>query len=142
MTDPFAESNAALRHHAAEVARKTQRYQEMREGLAEMSVTETSPDGRVTLTVDAGGVLTDLRLDDEDTRAPGHEISATVLITLRRAQSRLPERAAEIIGALESDPDTVDHALSGYRARFPEMPAEFPVPLRAENGSRDARPRR
>lgn len=135
MTDPFAESNAALRRHAEEVARKNQRYREMREGLAKMSVTETSPDGRVTLTVDAGGVLTDLRLDDEDTRPPSQEISATVLTTLRRAQSRLPERAAEIIGALENDPDAVDQALSGYRERFPGMPAAFPAPIRAENGS-------
>lgn len=138
MTDPFADSSTALRQHAAEVTRKDQRYQEMREDLAKMSVTETSPDGSVTLTVDAGGVLTDLRLGDEDERPPSPEIAATVLITLRRAQSRLPERAAEIIGAMESDPDAVDLALSGRRERFPEMPAEFPASVRAENGSRGA----
>lgn len=139
MTEPFAESNVALRRQATEVTENAQRYQKLREGLAGISVTETSPDGRVTLTVDAGGVLTDLHLDDDDARPPSQEIEATVLTTLRRAQSRLPERAAEIIGTMESDPDAVCQALSDYREHFPESPPEIPAPARAENGSWGAR---
>lgn len=136
MTDPFAESPAALRRRAPEGAERPQPPRARPASPAEITVTETSPDGRVTLTVDADGVLTDLWLDDGDARPPSPGIGATVLLTLRRAQSRLPERAAEIIGAAENESDALDQELSDYRAGFPEIPVAIPAPTRAENGSR------
>src|SRR5689334_30772 len=112
MTDPFAEKNAALLQQAADVAGKARRYQDIRESLAKVFVTETSPEGTVTVTVDASGLMTDLRVEDRGAPLPGREVAARVLATLRRAQSKLPERAAEVIRSVEDDPAAVDEALS------------------------------
>jgi DNA-binding protein YbaB len=137
MTDPFAEKNAALLRQADAVAEHARRYEEMKAGLAKVSVTESSPDDAVTVTVDANGLVTDLRVEGQD------EIAASVLATMRRAQSRLPARAAAVIQSVEDDPAAVEEALAGYRERFPEpAPLPSPEPSRAGDGSWGARTRR
>ncbi|GLY65632.1 YbaB/EbfC family nucleoid-associated protein [Amycolatopsis taiwanensis] len=141
MTDPFAEKNAELLRHADDVAEKARRYQEMRAGLATVAVTESSPDGAVTVTVDASGLLTGLRIEDRGAPQPGRQVAATVLATLRRAQSRLPQLAAEVMRSIEDDPAAVDEALAGYRDRFPEPPpadvVTSPAPSPAMNARAD-----
>ncbi|HET6504862.1 MAG TPA: YbaB/EbfC family nucleoid-associated protein [Amycolatopsis sp.] len=142
MTDPFAEKNAALIRQAAGLTESAQRYQDMREGLAKVSVTESSPDGVVTVTVDASGLMTDLRIEDRGDPRPGKEIAAAVLSTLRRAHAQLPARAAEVIRSVENDPAAAGEALAGYRERFPELPAtDLAEPAGAENGAWGVRTR-
>src|SRR5207302_10410592 len=51
-----------------------------------------------------------------------------------RAQSRLPERLAEVMaGTIGDDPRTVETIVGNYRAKFPEPEPEEPEPATAEN---------
>lgn len=136
MTDPFATKNAALLRQATEVAANVQRYQNIRADLAKMSVTASSPDGVVTVTVDASGLLTALRIEDRGTPLPGKEVAASVLATLKRAQADLPDRAADVLRSFEDDPEAVDGALADYRERFPQpLSTECSEPTPVANGA-------
>ncbi len=105
----------------AEARSTVERLAKLREKTAQVSVTDTSPDGAITVTVDAGGVLTGLRITDQLTGRPGARIAEQVLATIRRAQSRI---AGTMTGVLRDtvgdDEEIVDHVLAVYRERFPE----------------------
>lgn len=107
---------------AAEVRHTVERLGQLRNQAEQVSVTETSPDGSVTVTVNSGGVLTDLRIVDQDGGQSGARIAAQVLETMRKAQSRIADRMSEIMRA--DDPELRDQVLAVYHDRFPEPEAE------------------
>ncbi|HEY8371897.1 MAG TPA: YbaB/EbfC family nucleoid-associated protein [Pseudonocardiaceae bacterium] len=114
-----------LRRWAAAVEEKARRYQEMQRQVAAVSVTETSRDGAVRVTVDSSGVVTDLVISDAVRTMSGAQISALVLSTMRRAQARISDRIAEVATAtVGDDPETVDAMVTTYRERFPEPEPE------------------
>jgi DNA-binding protein YbaB len=112
----------------AEAKAKAARYQEMRAGVEQVTVTESSSDGLVTVTVDAGGVVTDLRLTDRIAEHSGAQVAAIMLATMRRAQARLGERVARIVQDTVGDDQAVlDKVTSSYHSRFPApAPEEEP----------------
>ncbi|HEX8870777.1 MAG TPA: YbaB/EbfC family nucleoid-associated protein, partial [Lentzea sp.] len=104
-------------------------YQEMRAQAGHVSVTESSKDGMVTVTIDSSGNVTDLRITDRVRELSGAEVAAEVLLTMRRAQSKLPEKLAEVMAAtIGDDPGTAEVIVGNYRAKFPEPPSDEPVP--------------
>src|SRR6187551_2475076 len=74
------------------------RFQDLHDRVSRMSVTETSRDGLIKVTVSSSGALTELEM-------PGSlaGVAAGVLECVRRAQSRIPEllreTAAQTVGA-------------------------------------------
>jgi DNA-binding protein YbaB len=105
-----------------------ERFARMRAQAEQVSVTETSADGTVTVTVNSGGVLTDLKIADQALGQPGARVAATVLTTMRQAQAQLANRMNEVMQAtMADDGATVDRVLSVYRDRFPE-PEPDPKP--------------
>lgn len=109
----------------ADAKAKAARYQEMRAGVEQVSVTESSQDGLVTLTVDAGGVITDLRLTDRIAEHSGAQVAAIMLATMRRAQSRIGERVSQIVqDTVGEDQAVLDKVTSSYHSRFPEPEPE------------------
>jgi DNA-binding protein YbaB len=120
--DDAAAANARLDQWAADARAKAQRYQEMQVEVSRVSTTESSPDGVVTATVDANGALTDLRITDRMKDMSGAQVAAAVLATMRRAQSRLHDRVAEVMqSTIGDDPAAMDIVLASYRGRFPEV---------------------
>ncbi|GAA4829886.1 YbaB/EbfC family nucleoid-associated protein [Saccharopolyspora rosea] len=113
--DP-AQAEQALQDWADGLRDKAQRFAEVRRQLDDTRITES---GRsVTVTVDAQGVPTDVRF--ADSRAPGAELSAEFMAVLRRAQSRITERATEITGSVLGDDSAAANAvLEQFRRRFP-----------------------
>ena len=113
-TDP-AQAEQALRNWADGLRDKAQRFAEVRRQLDDTRITES---GRsVTVTVDAQGVPTDVRF--ADSRVSGAELSAEFMAVLRRAQSRITERATEITGSVLGDDSAADAGLEQFRRRFP-----------------------
>src|SRR5262249_8510857 len=94
MSDPLpgtgAEAAARIDQLTAAARVKAERYGVMRALAGQVSVSESSKDGVVTVTVDSAGNLTDLRITDKVRELSGAEVAAAVLFTLRTAQSRLP----------------------------------------------------
>jgi DNA-binding protein YbaB len=116
----------AFSRQVAESGDQLARIQQLRTATEQVSVTETSADGMVTVVVDGSGVLTDLKITD--TTAPGARIAAEVLSTMRRAQARLAGRVREVIeSTIGDDPATMDRVTATYRDRFPEPPADEPA---------------
>jgi DNA-binding protein YbaB len=134
MGDPLFGSSgdvtARLDQWTAAAHAKAERYQAMQAQAGLVSVTESSSDGLVTVTVDSVGNVTDLRLTDQVKEMSGAQVAAAVLATLRKAQSRLPERLAEVMAeTIGDDPRTAEAIVDKYRSRFPEPePEEPPAP--------------
>jgi len=113
-----------LRKLAEDLQRKATRYGELQTQLNQTSVTMSSPDGGIRVTVDANGVPTDFtfteRFRDLDTAA----MSAALVSTLRRAQVRLRDQVTELTTATVGDDGPGNDMLAKYRERFPDPPAE------------------
>ncbi|GAA3022666.1 YbaB/EbfC family nucleoid-associated protein [Actinokineospora globicatena] len=114
-----------LRRWSAGVAAKAERYQEMQTEVAAVSVTESSREDFVSVTVDATGAVTDLVISERSREISGAELSELVLRTMRLAQSRITEQVAEVMTrTVGDDPQTVAAVVDSYRARFPEPEPE------------------
>lgn len=118
-----------MRRWAAAVEEKAQRYQEMQAEVARVSVTESSRDDVVRVTVDATGAVTDLVISDKHRDLAGTELSTMVLTTMRRAQSRITDHVAEVMTrTVGDDQQTVTTVVDSYRQRFPEPEPEAERP--------------
>ncbi|GLZ31961.1 hypothetical protein Lesp02_41490 [Lentzea sp. NBRC 105346] len=133
MSGPTANGNlsstAGVDQWVARARAKAERYQEMKAQAGQISVTETSRDGLVTVSIDSSGNVTDMRITDQVRELSGAEVAAAVLMTMRRAQAKLPEKLAEVMAAtIGDDAQTVDTIVGNYRAKFPEPPSDEPQP--------------
>ncbi|MCP2094295.1 MULTISPECIES: YbaB/EbfC family nucleoid-associated protein [Actinosynnema] len=104
---------------------KAQRYEAMAERVQGMSVTETSRDGHVRLTIGSNGILTDLQIAEPARERRMAEVSAEIMRTLQKAQSRIPEllqqAMAETIGTQDQTANTL---FQEAKKNFPAPPAE------------------
>src|SRR3954453_15770636 len=110
---------AGIDQWVADAKAKAERYQEMRAQAQQVSATESSKDGLVTVTVDSSGNVSDLRIPDRSRELSGAEVAAAVLGTMRRAQAKLPEQLAAVMAeTIGEDTRTVDTIVGNYRAKF------------------------
>lgn len=122
-----ADAERRVEQWAAQVTEKAQRYQNMQAQVAELSVTESSADGAVRLTVGSSGVLADLELTERAGQLPPRQLAAQIMDTMRRAQGKLSGRVADVMRAsVGEDVETINSVVSSYRQRFPEQPDEPP----------------
>lgn len=136
MTDP----NQLLTDFEARLAETTRVAEQVRSGLDSVNAAARSADGKVAVTVDAAGNVVDLRLSDA-------ELAATVLSTIRRAQSRLAGAVHKSMPAELAGTELVAELDERYRTTYPAEPE----PTRArslrlgaeeERAAEQARPRK
>ncbi|WP_439657597.1 YbaB/EbfC family nucleoid-associated protein [Lentzea sp. HUAS TT2] len=114
---------------AALVTARAEKFRALDRDVGAVTVTETSRDGVVRVTVDASGVLRQLELSDRIREFSGQTLAAHVLATLRRAQARIADEMSSLTADLAADdPAAAAAMVAGYRRRFPEQP---PDPLAA-----------
>lgn len=79
----------------------------MQDALARRHVSAQSRDGHVRLTVDWQGLPRSLEIDDEAMSGRGEHLAATILDTLRQAQSQMAEQIAGLAVSTfgQSSPD-------------------------------------
>lgn len=96
-------------------ARSLEGYARLREELAGMTCTARSADGTVTVTVDSGGALRDLRIDDAAVRHGPGNLARLVQATLAQARAdaslHTAERVQELAGPALSIQDMVASAI-------------------------------
>jgi DNA-binding protein YbaB len=130
---------------ALEVERNADRYRRLQQHLARMSITETSRDGAVRVTVSASGLLTDLALDERAAPKPLSALAAQVLETLRRAQAKIPDLVSKAVADVVGTADAQTHLIvADARKRFPEPPPDqsgWPVRRQPEPGGGPPPPR-
>ncbi|RKT53053.1 YbaB/EbfC family nucleoid-associated protein [Saccharothrix australiensis] len=132
MTDPVfggdeIRTEQEIARWAAGVAAKAEKYQAVSRQVADVTVDEASGDGLVRLSVTASGALASLEISDKSREVSGAALAATIMATMRRAQSRLAGRVSEIVAAVGVDePGTAEALVSSYRRRFPEPAPDAP----------------
>lgn len=127
-----------LRRWAADAQAKAERYQEMQTQVAEVTVTESSRDDVVRVTVGSSGLVTDLRISDRSREMSGAELADLVLTTMRRAQSKITGMVADVMQrTIGDDPAAMASVVESYQRRFPE-PEPEPEPV-AHTGDEDLR---
>lgn len=110
-----------LEEWARQAEQKAERYQQMGAAVSAVGATESSPDGMVSVTVNASGAISNLVLSDQIRTHSGADVAAQIMACMQRAQSRL---AAQVAAAMQAtigdDQSTIDTVVSGYEQRFPE----------------------
>lgn len=102
------------------------KWNELNDRIARLSVTESSRDGTVQVTVSTSGVLTGLVLKERwQQPQPASAVAAQVMECLARAQARIPnllgQAMFETIGP--NDPAAA-LVVADARKRFPEPPPQ------------------
>jgi DNA-binding protein YbaB len=114
-----------------QVAETARRYQQLREKLAQLSITEASGDGAVKVTIAASGLLTDLVLRERWRPEPLPDIAAEIMDCVRRAQAKIPDLLRQAMSDTIGEQDPGTHLLlSEARQRFPEQEPQEPRPAR------------
>lgn len=120
-----ASTNERLDRWAEAIAAKAERYTAMQQEVQATTASEQSADGSVSVTVDSGGAIVDLRFTDELKRLPTSRMAEVVLTTMRRAQARIADQVAEIVQTrVGDDPETAAAMTETFRQRFPQPDPE------------------
>ncbi|MBB4683243.1 YbaB/EbfC family nucleoid-associated protein [Amycolatopsis jiangsuensis] len=121
MSDPD-EAIRRMDEWAAGFARKAERYAAAQEETERLRLTASSPDGTVSVTVGADGVVSDLVFSSRTRTIPPEELARMVLATMRRAQAGITEQVAEVMSEQlgDEDEETRTVLLDSLRGRFPD----------------------
>ncbi|NUT53914.1 MAG: YbaB/EbfC family nucleoid-associated protein [Saccharothrix sp.] len=129
MPEDIGASERMLGQWQRDIEQKAERYQEMATRVQGMTISETSRDGSVRLTIGSNGILTHLEIAESARDKRMAEVSAEVMRTLQRAQSRIPEllqqAMAETIGTQDR---TATVLFDEAKRNFPAPPHEDPAP--------------
>jgi hypothetical protein len=100
------------------------RYRRLHERVARISITESSRDGTVEVTVSTTGVITDLVLRERRRPTFLPEVAAQIMECVRRAQARIPDLLREaVFDTIGRDDPSTHLLLADARQRFPEPPS-------------------
>lgn len=109
-------------------ADKAEKFGRMQQRVQQITVTETTRDGAIQVTVSANGMLTDLRLSDQANNRPMPKLGAEIMRTIQTAQSKIPDLMQQAVEETVGLQDAAaQHVISQARKTFPEPPAEAPV---------------
>lgn len=130
MTDPGTDPRADAEQLLADYRRSREQLAAVHRSLARLSVSESSQDGAITVTVGAQGTLTDLSIHDEAYRHYGPRRLADTIVRLTTAAAqRAVEQSARLMEPVL--PPGVDAAalLAGTADLRPEEIAEIEPPV-------------
>ncbi|MCE6995567.1 YbaB/EbfC family nucleoid-associated protein [Saccharothrix sp. S26] len=95
--DP-AEVERGLDAWVATFERRAERYQQLQHRVDGVRISATSPNGVVTVTVDADGALVDAKFTDQLVRTTPDELSRQLLAAAKQAKAQITSRVREIAG--------------------------------------------
>ncbi|MBN6034467.1 YbaB/EbfC family nucleoid-associated protein [Amycolatopsis sp. 195334CR] len=105
-------------------AETSQKYQAMQAEVERISITESVASGAVSVTVGHNGLPTDVKMTQAVLKMSPDEIAANVLRAMQKAQSKYPERLAEITAETVGDDATTRHLVATAVDNFPAPPEE------------------
>lgn len=129
MPEDIGGSEQMLSQWETSIKQKAERYQDMAQRVQGLSITETSKDGSIRLTIGSNGILSSVDIAESAREKRMSEVSAEIMRTLQRAQSRIPEllqqAMAETIGTQD---ETANVIFAEAKKNFPAPPAEEQAP--------------
>ncbi|CCH32512.1 YbaB/EbfC family nucleoid-associated protein [Actinosynnema sp. NPDC047251] len=121
--DPAA-IEAGLDDWVAELERNAEHYQELQRRVDDVRLTATSPNGAVTVTVDASGALVDATFTPKVLNTAPEELGRQLMAAVGQARARITDEvgraAAETVGG-----DGAQRITGYYREKF-GVPDERP----------------
>ncbi len=134
MPEDIGASERMLEQWQSNIEQKAARYQQMAELVQGQSITETSKDGLIRLTIGSNGILTNLEIAEQAGGKRMAEVSAEVMRTLQRAQSRIPELLQQAMAdTIGTQDETANVLFSEAKKNFPAPPQEdTPPPVNQE----------
>lgn len=103
---------------------KARKYQDLHAQMQSTSVTHTSREGHVTVTVDGNGVPSDIRLEESARGVEPSVLSAEVMTCLRAAQVVLRQRVSALVQDTVGDDEPGKNIAEQYAQRFPDLDGE------------------
>ncbi|MFC6012065.1 YbaB/EbfC family nucleoid-associated protein [Nocardia lasii] len=117
--DDLSSAAEDLARRARELEGQAQRYQELHDRMAQVSVTETSADGRISVTVDANGSTTAITLAPAVRGMDPAAVATELMACTRRAQTGLRERVTELVRDTVGGDEAGAAIVGQYSERFP-----------------------
>lgn len=125
MVDSLSDANRMVDDWERNATEKAARFQEMARQVEQVSITESVAGGAVRVTVGNNGLPTDIAMTEQVLRMAPEEIAANVMAGIRKAQSRYPERLAEILAETVGTEDpAAQHIMVTAERNFPPVEAE------------------
>ncbi len=125
---PSNADQQSIANWSKELSERAERYRTLARRMAEQTVTESSVDKSVQVTVSSRGTLVDLNLAEAAAAKGMPALAKQIMATVKRAQARIPElleqAMAESVG--RSD-DAASTLVTQVRELFPAVTDE-PVP--------------
>ncbi|MGW6444190.1 YbaB/EbfC family nucleoid-associated protein [Lentzea sp. NPDC055074] len=113
-----------LSQYEGKLAEARAKSDAIRENLAHLQVTERSPDGQITVTVNDSGNLVGLQLGQALQRKDGAVVAQDILRTLQAAQSRIANTVQEAMAPLMgADSEAMHMMMDKLRSAQPPPPA-------------------
>ncbi|WP_068057266.1 YbaB/EbfC family nucleoid-associated protein [Nocardia xishanensis] len=112
---------------AADFERQAKSFEQLRERMATLTVTETSRDGRIGVTVDNNGVPTDIALAAGTRGMDPAVVSAEIMSCLRRAQATLRTQVAQTVNDTVGEDPAGTAIADQYAQRFPKAGRTSPT---------------
>ena len=125
MADSVSDAARMIDDWERNAVEKANRFKLMAEQVEQVTITESVANGAVRVTVGHNGLPLDIVMTDGVRGMEPDEIAANVMAAIRKAQSRYPERLAEILAVTvgEDDP-AARHILAKAEESFPAPPDE------------------
>lgn len=118
-----------LSQYEGKLAQAQAKSDAIRENLANLQVTERSPDGQITVTVNDAGNLVGLQLGQALQRKDGAAVAQDIMRTLQAAQSRVANAVQESMAPLMGpDSEAMHLMMDKLRSAQPPPPPQQYVP--------------
>jgi len=102
---------------------RTAKARQLSERVSALSVSASSSDGAIVVTVSSSGVPTDLRLSESVKAWPSQRIATEIMAVMRKAQSRLAAKVGEVAEQTAgANSPTVQALVDELKHRFPQPP--------------------
>ncbi|MCP2319566.1 YbaB/EbfC DNA-binding family protein [Nocardia amikacinitolerans] len=111
---------------ADNLERTAQKYQDLHHRMAAVSVTETSADKRISVTIDSSGATTAISLAPPVRGTDPATVAAELMGCTRRAQARLRAQVTDLVHSVVGDDAAGQGIVNQYVERFPD-PSPGPV---------------
>jgi DNA-binding protein YbaB len=119
---------------------KAEKFGRMQQEIEQISVTESSRDGAIQVTVNSAGILQNLQLSEKANNRPMAKLAAEIMRAVQTAQAKVPElmqrAVADTVGLEDS---AAQHVLGQARKYFPEPPEDDEEPQQRGSGVQEMR---
>ncbi|WP_378554567.1 YbaB/EbfC family nucleoid-associated protein [Nocardia rhizosphaerae] len=115
-----------LTRHGQDLQRQASRFQDLQARMAQLGVTESTPDGRIAVTVDVNGATTAITLAPAVRGMDPATVAAQLMACTRRAQARLRGQVEELVYTLVGTGPAAATITDQYAERFPDPAPEPP----------------